>query len=108
MQNFYSQCNKPVDKSKLLCINSIGKIRSRPEWLVTQPALALRSIITIRRNTMIKFAEMLGRVMMTAVKLPRSTTLKEEGLRKFAETEYRKDSAYVYDCLIHNRKIDLR
>jgi len=57
---------------------------------------------------MIKLAEMLGRVMMTAVKLPRSITLQEEGFRKLAETEYRKDSAYVYDCLIHNRKIDLR
>ena len=57
---------------------------------------------------MIKFAEMLGRVMMTAVKLPRPTTLKEDGFRKLAETEYRNDSAYVYDCLIHNRKIDLR
>jgi len=57
---------------------------------------------------MIKFAEMLGRVMMTAVKLPRSTTLQEEGFRKYAETEFGKDSAYAYDCLIHNRKIDLR
>ena len=58
---------------------------------------------------MIKFAEMLGRVMMTAVKLPRSTTtLQEEGFRKYAETEFKKDSAYAYDCLIHNRKIDIR
>jgi len=58
---------------------------------------------------MINIANTIGRVMMTAVKLPRSSsTLKEDGLRKFAETEYRKDSAYVYDCLINRKKIDIR
>jgi len=57
---------------------------------------------------MTKIAEALGRVMMTAVRLPRSTTAREEGLRKYAETEFRKDSAYVYDCLIHNRPFDVR
>jgi hypothetical protein len=57
---------------------------------------------------MIKLAETLGRVMMTAVKLPRSASAKEDGYRKWAETEYRRDSAYVYDCLINNRNIDLK
>jgi hypothetical protein len=57
---------------------------------------------------MIKLAEMLGRVMMTAVNLPRSRSVQQEGFRKYAETEFRKDSAYVYDCLVHDRKIDLR
>lgn len=57
---------------------------------------------------MIKLAEMLGRVMMTAVNLPRSHSVQQEGFRKYAETEFRKDSAYVYDCLVHDRKIDLR
>jgi hypothetical protein len=57
---------------------------------------------------MIKLAETLGRVMMTAVRLPRSSSVKEDGYRQWAETEYRKDSAYVYDCLINNRSIDLR
>lgn len=57
---------------------------------------------------MIKLAEMLGRVMMTAVRLPRPSNDREAGFRKYAETEFRKDSAYAYDCLIHNRPIDLR
>jgi len=57
---------------------------------------------------MTNLANAIGRVMMTAVRLPRSTTVREEGFRKYAETEFRKDSAYVYDCLIHNRSIDLR
>ena len=57
---------------------------------------------------MIKLATMLGRVMMTAVRLPRSTTVREEGIRKFVETEYKRDSSYVYDCMINNRPIDLR
>ena len=57
---------------------------------------------------MIKLAETLGRVMMTTVRLPRSSSVKEDGYRKWAETEYRKDSEYVYDCLINNRSLDLR
>jgi len=57
---------------------------------------------------MTNLANAIGRVMMTAVRLPRPTTLKEEGFRKYAETEFRKDSAYVYDCLIHNRPFDVR
>jgi len=57
---------------------------------------------------MTNLANAIGRVMMTAVRLPRSTTVREEGFRKYAETEFRKDSAYVYDCLIHNRPFDVR
>ena len=57
---------------------------------------------------MTRLAEWLGRVMMTAVKLPRSPNLKEEGYRKYAETEFRRDSSYVYDCLINNRPFDIR
>ena len=57
---------------------------------------------------MTSLATMLGRVMMTAVRLPRSISLKEDGYRRYAETEFRRDSTYVYDCLINNRSIDLR
>lgn len=57
---------------------------------------------------MIKFGSLLGRVMMTAVNLPRPTTDREASLRKFAETEYRKDQEYVYDCLINNRSVNLK
>lgn len=57
---------------------------------------------------MIKFAEMLGRVMVTAVRLPRPSNDREASFRKYAETEFRKDSAYVYDCLIHNRPFNIR
>lgn len=57
---------------------------------------------------MTKIAELLGRVMMTTVRLPRSQSFREDGLRKLAETEYGKDSVYVYDCLINDRPIDLR
>lgn len=57
---------------------------------------------------MTNLANAIGRVMMTAVRLPRPTSDREAGFRKLAETEFRKDSAYAYDCLIHNRTIDLR
>lgn len=57
---------------------------------------------------MTNLANAIGRVMMTAVRLPRPTTVKEEGFRKYAETEFRKDSAYVYDCLVNNRPFDVR
>jgi hypothetical protein len=57
---------------------------------------------------MTNIAETIGRVMMTAVRLPRPTNDREIGFRKYAETEFGKDSAYAYDCLIHNRPINLR
>lgn len=57
---------------------------------------------------MIKLADVLGRVMMTAVNLPRSSNAKEDGFRRWAEVEYPKDKHYVYDCLVNNRKLDMR
>jgi hypothetical protein len=57
---------------------------------------------------MTNIADAIGRVMMTAVRLPRPSNNQEAGFRKFAETEFGKDSAYAYDCLINNRPIDLR
>ncbi len=57
---------------------------------------------------MIKIAQALGRVMVTAVKLPQSSSDKQDGFRKWAETEYKRDSAYVYECLVNNYTIDLR
>ena len=58
---------------------------------------------------MTRIAEILGRVMMTAVKLPRSTSKdKYLSMKTFAEIEYRKgDQAYVLDCLINDRRVDI-
>ena len=57
---------------------------------------------------MTNLANYLGRVMMTSVSLPRSNTLKYNAMRTFAQTEYRKsDQAYVLDCLINDRHIDV-
>ena len=57
---------------------------------------------------MTNLATYLGRVMMTAVSLPRSDDLKYSAMRTFAQTEYRKgDQAYVLDCLLNDRKIDV-
>lgn len=47
---------------------------------------------------MTKIAEMLGRVMMTAVTLPR--TKQQEELRWYTKIEYNQDSNYVYNRLI--------
>lgn len=54
---------------------------------------------------MTELAKILGRVMMTAVRLPRPTEVKEEGFRKYTETEFGRDSAYVRNAcsLNHNR-----
>ena len=58
---------------------------------------------------MTNLANAIGRVMMTAVKLPRSNKDKYLSMRTFAETEYRKgDQAYVLDCLINDRRIDVQ
>ena len=58
---------------------------------------------------MTNLAKTIGRVMMTAVKLPRSNKNKYLSMKTFAETEYRKgDQAYVIDCLLNNRPIDYR
>lgn len=55
---------------------------------------------------MINIANMLGRVMMTAVRFPRSHNDKYQAMRTYAEIEYRKgDQAYVLDCLSNRRPI---
>ena len=58
---------------------------------------------------MTNLANAIGRVMMTAVRLPRSTDKdKYLSMRTFAETEYRKgDQAYVLDCLLNDRRVDV-
>jgi len=58
---------------------------------------------------MTRIADILGRVMMTAVRLPRSIDKdKYQSMRTFAETEYRKgDQAYVLDCLLNDRRVDV-
>ena len=59
-------------------------------------------------KTMTKLAQAIGRVMMTAVSLPRSNTLYEKSMRTLVQTEYRKgDQAYVLDCLMNGRPIDV-
>ena len=54
------------------------------------------------------FAEVIGRVMMTAVNLPRSNKEKHADFKTWAETEYKRDANYAYQCMIAGRKIDLR
>lgn len=55
---------------------------------------------------MTNLANAIGRVMMTAVKLPRSNKDKYLSMRTFAEIEFRKgDQAYVLDCLLNDRPI---
>jgi hypothetical protein len=54
------------------------------------------------------FAEMLGCVMMTAVKLPRSNKEKYADFKTWAETEYRNDKNYAYQCMIEGKPINLR
>lgn len=55
---------------------------------------------------MINIANMLGRVMMTAVRFPRSNNDKYQAMRTYAEVEFKKgDQAYVMDCLMHKRQI---
>ena len=55
---------------------------------------------------MTNLATMLGRVMMTAVRLPRSNKEKYISMRTYAETEFRKgDQAYVLDCLLNDRPV---
>ena len=53
---------------------------------------------------MTKFAETLGRVMVTAVSLP--TRSKDADILKWAQTEYRNDPHYAYYCLVN--KIPLK
>jgi len=57
---------------------------------------------------MINLANAIGRVMVTAVKLPRSTKESRADFKKWAETEYRRDKDYAYNCMIEGKRIDLR
>ena len=57
---------------------------------------------------MTSIADMLGRVMMTAVKLPRSTKENKADYRTWALTEYRQDAQYAYECMVAGKSIDLR
>jgi len=58
---------------------------------------------------MINLANAIGRVMMTAVNLPRSTNTKDDAMRLYAETEFRKDDqAYVIECLKYKRPIRVK
>ena len=57
---------------------------------------------------MTDLAQWVGRVMMTAVSLPRSNTLKYKAMRDFAKTEYRQgDYEYVMYCLQNNTPINV-
>ena len=58
---------------------------------------------------MTNLAQAIGRVMMTAVNIPRSYDKdKYNSMRTFAQTEYRKGvQAYVIDCLLNDRRIDV-
>ena len=54
---------------------------------------------------MTKLAELLGRVMMTAVSIPRS----DEDIRTLARTEYRKaDQDFIMYCLKADKPLDVR
>jgi len=56
---------------------------------------------------MINLADTIGRVMMTAVKLPRSTKETQADFKTWAETEYKRDADYAYQCMIAGKRIDL-
>ena len=53
---------------------------------------------------MTSFAEMIGRVMMASVKLPRPKNELEKDLRVWAETEYKRDAGYAYHRMINGLK----
>ena len=54
------------------------------------------------------FAEIIGRVMMTAVSIPRSKKEKYADFKTWAETEYRNDKDYAYQCMLAGKRIDIR
>jgi len=57
---------------------------------------------------MTKLANALGRVVMTAVNLPRSTK-NMASLETYVKAEFRQsDQNYVMDCMINDRPIDYR
>ena len=53
---------------------------------------------------MTSFVEMIGRVMMASVKLPRPSKETKEDLRVWAETEYKRDAGYAYHRMINGLK----
>ena len=53
------------------------------------------------------FAEIIGRVMMTAVSLPRTKNEKYADFKTWAETEYRNDKDYAYQCMINGKRINI-
>ena len=57
---------------------------------------------------MTNLANAIGRVMMTAVNLPRSKKETVAELRKWAETEYRNDKHYALECLLSGKRVDIR
>jgi len=57
---------------------------------------------------MTNLANAIGRVMMTAVSLPRSNKEKYADFKTWAETEYRNDKDYAYQCMLAGKKIDIR
>ena len=77
--------------------------------MVAQPPSGVKRHHYITEKTMTNLANAIGRVMMTAVRLPRSYDKdKYISMRTFAQTEYRKgDQAYVIDCLMNDRHIDV-
>jgi len=57
---------------------------------------------------MINLAKAIGRVMMTAVRLPRSNKT-YASMQTYVQTEFnRSDQAYILDCMLNNRAIDYR
>ena len=58
---------------------------------------------------MTKLMKTLGRVMMTAVSLPRSTQDKYDAMQTYVKTEFQQgDRAYIMDCMQYGRPIDYR
>jgi len=57
---------------------------------------------------MTNLANLIGRVMMTAVNIPRSKKETVSELRKWAETEYRNDKSYALECLLSGKKVDIQ
>ena len=50
------------------------------------------------------FAEIIGRVMMTAVRLPRSQKESKDELRYWAEVEYKRDKHYAVNCVMEGKQ----
>ena len=53
---------------------------------------------------MIGIADAIGRVMMTAVNLPRSKKESKDELRYWAEVEYKRDKQYAVNCVMEGKQ----